>query len=558
MSIPIILKGDESQAISIKVPEDAAILTITYQGVRRTFSDVCKGGCVPIKFSADETSRFLIGTSPVIAVIQTNDGRIKTVPMTAKIKVTDCPGEVYSSGIELESTGTHGADLSDVVFDPDASQETINDVIAKIVRKFGGTVVRTILMMASLASCAAVQTARFGDLNRNSLVVTNVTDISTGGTAGVDTNAVLGLIAAATNAITPQSIGAQERFGENPPGFLDAGVRYAYAAGIAYSDGRYRPIEDTYAEKYEVEDLHAQVNSLGDHYNEISGTVSAWQTYWAGDDVRVTVTNYYGSMGLPALYIEQKMAADDEHENTWFKIIWDERTRWNEFLAGYAVLTNHVNQDLADRAWGVYDSSTGAYSPDGLLQISQESIMIAAGMAWQKTITTGGGSVWILTSTIPFVMSGETTNGFFRIADGDGHALFEIVKGDKQIVPATPTSLMKFDDGFSVGFSLDSAKYQHPFGEVAMDLNGPFVPEDSLDGLSVTWNGESGNWIATVAATPPHAMPKMMFFRATYETGGNTYIRNNVATSIDKVVVGGIEYEVTVETVNGKKLLVLK
>ena len=184
--------------------------------------------------------------------------------------------------------------------------------------------------------------------------------------------------------------------------------------------------------------------------------------------------------------------------------------------------------------------------------------MIAAGMAWQKTVTTGGGSVWILTSTIPFVMSGTDTNGFFRIEDGDGHALFEIVKGDKKIVPATPTTTVRFDDGFSVGFSVDSAKFQHPVGEVALDVCGPYVPEDSLDGLSVTWNGESGNWIATVAATPPHAMPKRMFFRATYETGGNTYIKNNVATSIDKVVIGGREYTVTVETVNGKQLMVLK
>lgn len=184
--------------------------------------------------------------------------------------------------------------------------------------------------------------------------------------------------------------------------------------------------------------------------------------------------------------------------------------------------------------------------------------MIASGMAWQKTVTTGGGSVWILTATTPFVMSGESTNGFFKITDGDGHALFEIVKGDKQIVPATPTSCVKYIDGFSVGFSVDSIQFQHPVGEVAPDVDGPYVPEDSLDGLSVTWNGESGYWVATVTATPPHAMPKKMFFRATYESGGNTYIRNNVATSIDKVVVGGIEYTVTVETVNGKKLLVLQ
>ena len=300
------------------------------------------------------------------------------------------------------------------------------------------------------------------------------------------------------------------------------------------------------------------VNALGASVDALGMKVNAWQTYWDGDDVRLTVTNYYGSLDIPSLYLEQKMPAGDGHVAPWFRVVWDERTRWNAFMTAFTAVTNDVAQNKADRAWGVYDSSTGAYSPDGLLQLSQEQIMIASGMAWQKTVTTGGGSVWILTSTIPFVMSGESTNGFFRIEDGDGHALFEIVKGDKQIVPATSTSVVKSQDGFCVGFSVDSSKYQHPVGEVALYLHGPYVPEDSLDGLSVAWNGDSGNWVATVSATPPHAMPKMMFFRASYESGGNTYLRNNVATSIDKVVVGGHEYTVTVENVGGKNLMVLK
>ena len=373
-------------------------------------------------------------------------------------------------------------------------------------------------------------------------------------TAGVDTNAVLGLIAAATNAITPQSIGAQERFGENPPGFLDAGVRYAYAAGIAYSDGRYRPIEDTYAEKYEVEVLHAQVNSLGDHYNEISGTVSAWQTYWDGDDVRVTVTNYYGTMGLPALYIENKMAADDEHENTWFKIIWDERTRWSEFLQGYTSLTNHVHQDLADRAWGLYDSSSGAYSPDGLLQLSQEQILIAPGMSYQKTVTAGGCAVWVLRSTGPTMMTGETETGYFRIQDGDGNSLFEIVKGDKRVVGATATGISI--DGGVMTISYNSVSDEHPTLEICTDLKlSDWETETATTAATVSWSGSSGAWIATV--TPVGARASL-FAKATFEAGGNTYIRNNVATSIDKVVIGGREYTVTVETVNGKQLMVLK
>ena len=61
--------------------------------------------------------------------------------------------------------------------------------------------------------------------------------------------------------------------------------------------------------------------------------------------------------------------------------------------------------------------------------------------------------------------------------------------------------------------------------------------------------------MATV--TPVGARPHL-FAKASYEAGGNTYIKNHVASSLDKVVVGGQEYTVTVQTINGKKLLVLE
>ena len=300
-------------------------------------------------------------------------------------------------------------------------------------------------------------------------------------------------------------------------------------------------------------DLSAVSNSV----SALGATVNSWQTYWDGDDVRLTVTNYYGSMDIPSLYLEQKMPAGDGHDAPWFRVVWDERTRWNTFLPGYTAVTNDIAQNKADRAWGVYDSSSGAYSPDDMLQISQSRVMIAPGMAWQKTVVVGGGAVWVLRSTLPVEMSGTDENGFFRIEDGDGHALFEIVKGDKQIKPATSVSATKTTGGFSVGYRADSPV--HPVGEVCFDLtDGTWIPEDDLDTYRVTWSGERPNWTATVEPVGPRAMPDNLFFKASYEAGGNTYIRHNVATSMDKVVIGGREYMVTVENVGGKNLMVLK
>ena len=286
----------------------------------------------------------------------------------------------------------------------------------------------------------------------------------------------------------------------------------------------------------------------------IAGIVNAWQTYWDGDDVRLTVTNYYGSLDIPSLYIEQKMEADVDHDAPWFRAVWDERTRWTQFLAGYAAVTNRVENDLADRAWGHYDSSTGAYSPDGLLQVSQEQIMIASGMAWQKTVTAGGCAVWVLKATDPTTLSGETENGYFRIQDGDGNPLFEVVKGDKRVVGAVATDVQVSGGAMTVRYN--SVSDEHPSMEVCTDLKTPdWQTEDACTVARVTWGGSSGAWVATVT---PIGAPRAMFARATFEAGGNTYIKNHVASSLDKVVVGGREYNVRVETVNGKQLLVLE
>ena len=382
--------------------------------------------------------------------------------------------------------------------------------------------------------------------------------------AGVDTNAVLGLITSATNELEGVGTDRQIIRGSNQYGPWDITVFNAQTAQTAQGDLDGRPIIDTYAEKMVV-------NALHDHYNEISGTVSAWQTYWDGDDVRVTVTNYYGNLGTPSLYLEQKMLADDTHDSPWFKIVWDERTRWNLFLPQWSSLTNDVAQNKADRAWGVYDSSTGEYSPDGLLQLSQEQIMIAPGMSYQKTVTAGGNAYWVLRANDPTTVSGVTSNGFFRIEDFDGNALFEIVKGDKRVVGASIASINIEDYGLTLTFNVESDNPPEVyFANSLSDGEWNRIERSgesawAVQHWEVEWSGASGAWVASITwnggsigmPSPPNP-PQQGFFRATYETGGNTYIRNNVATSIDKVVVGGIEYTVTVETVNGKKLMVLQ
>jgi len=275
----------------------------------------------------------------------------------------------------------------------------------------------------------------------------------------------------------------------------------------------------------------------------LQNTVNSWQTYWDGDDVRVTVTNYYGQTGMPHLYLEEKMQTNATHASPWFKTVWDEMTRWTNFLhapnVGYASVTNHVYQNLADRAWGVYDSSTGAYSPDDTLQLSQGTIVISSGMSYQKTITTGGNSVWILKSTDPTVVSGVTSNGFFSITDGDGNSLFKIVKGDKRTVGATASAFNVHNGTVTIGYNVEAGS--HPILQACTTVFGQF--SDETDGTitmptataNVSWTGSSGAYLANV--TFSGTAPRTCFFRATYETGGETYISNAAPLSVQSGIL---------------------
>ena len=121
-------------------------------------------------------------------------------------------------------------------------------------------------------------------------------------------------------------------------------------------------------------------------------------------------------------------------------------------------------------------------------------------------------------------------------------------------MPATASDLSVDGGVMTVRYNVEAA--EHPAMEVCTDLKAAaWQAEDAATVARVSWSGSSGAWVATVT---PVGAPRSMFARATYEAGGNTYIRNHVAVSTDKVVIGGVEYSVTVETVNGRKLMVLR
>ena len=232
--------------------------------------------------------------------------------------------------------------------------------------------------------------------------------------------------------------------------------------------------------------------------------------------------------------------------NEWL-VVWREMTRWDRFTGEldwdnwetFHTWKTNVESEIsfkADRAWGAYDSETGGYSPDGYTQISSSNILIAAGMAYQRTITSGG-AVWVLQCNQGTAHVGGDTNGFFRIVDGDGNTQFEIIKGDRQELGCDA-------DGISVGsgsppmvtipYSIEAT--EHPTLMICDNLaTVNWKAETDNDCIAnVSWSGTSGEYVATIQRKA--VGNGQMFVKASYMAGAETYIRNTAPMSVD----GGI------------------
>ena len=305
-----------------------------------------------------------------------------------------------------------------------------------------------------------------------------------------------------------------------------------------------------------VSNVETRVGTLGSQ-------VSAIGSYLNAEDARFVSTNYDSVTRLPEAYVEVRL--NDHGTNKWVEI-WREMRRWNVFTGldfdwnswgGFHTFKTNVTAELAfkaDRAWGAYDSETGGYSPEGYTQVSSSNILIGAGMAYQRTITSDG-AVWVLQCNQGVATIGGDTNGYFRIMDADGNTQFEIIKGDKREVGADATGItVGSGNVMTIPYSVEAG--EHPVIQCTANLSAPnWKAETDGDCLcTVSWSGSSGAWVATVT---PKTSQASMFVKATYMAGGETYIRNAAPVGMDRLYLNGTLYYLGTATINGHTVLTL-
>ena len=290
-------------------------------------------------------------------------------------------------------------------------------------------------------------------------------------------------------------------------------------------------------------DIAASVGTNSANVATLGTQVAAIGAHLGAEDAHFVSTNYDSAVRLPEAYVEIKMRDQATGSNTWITI-WQEMRRWTAFVGsafdwqtwqGFHAWATNITHELsfkADRCWGIYDSETGGYSPEGFTQISSSNILIAAGMAYQRTITSGG-AVWVLQCNQGVAHIGGDTNGFFRVIDSDGNTQFEIVKGDRREVGANASGIT-VNNGTSpptviIPYSIEAG--EHPTLQICDDLiTADWKSDDDPDCLAtVEWTGTSGAYVATVQRK---AAGDALFVRATYMAGGETYIKNVAPISV--------------------------
>ena len=296
-----------------------------------------------------------------------------------------------------------------------------------------------------------------------------------------------------------------------------------------------------------------------------------WASWWSGDGFRVAVSNYDVAASSAAWDRLPSASFDYRPGGTGALVrVWSETTRWERHRAEAAAFSNAVDMALAGKAgldWG-RTTPTGFDAPEGFTWLDTPAVAVAGGLAWQRTVTSEG-AVWLLCSNGMVAESGGATNGSFRVVDmSTGEAAFEVVQGERRTVGANCGEVYtwKAEDGkthMRVVYNVASDDPPVLHGAEELKPQGGTVWHDEgAEGCPAKfagWTGSSGAWTNALwlASVPAAGARDALFCFATYETGGETVVKNRAPVSMSKIVVGGVTYSLGTATVGGHTVLTL-
>ena len=545
--IPVILRGDTARGITLLPAPgydySGCTLEVEFNGARRTFDGLAAGEGVTLDLTADETARMPTGTGRVYMRLRNAAGEVLSLPWV-KVKVTDAPCEVRAAQITIDPAtldvedATAGDSLG-------AVKSKLNAVLAFLRGAAGCALLAAMPCMG--AEVAPLYTTP-NDMPGDAPLMTNAAEY-------VDAK-----VAAATNGLADKADAAYSA----AESLADGVNSLAGTIGTHIRDTK-NPHKVTAAQV----GAYAKDEADARFYPADEGAL--WASWWSGDGFRVAVSNYDVAASSAAWDRLPSASFDYRPGGTGALVrVWSETTRWERHRAEAAAFSNAVDMALAGKAgldWG-RTTPTGFDAPDGFTWLDTPAVAVAGGLAWQRTVTSEG-AVWLLCSNGMVAEVGGATNGSFRVVDmATGEPAFEVVQGERRTVGANCGEVYtwKAEDGKThMRVVYNVASDDPPVLHVADELKpqgGTVWHDEGAEGCPAQfagWTGSSGAWTNALwrASAPAAGARDALFCFATYETGGETVVKNRAPVSMSKIVVGGVTYAIGTATVGGHTVLTL-
>ena len=352
---------------------------------------------------------------------------------------------------------------------------------------------------------------------------------------------------------------------ELPPAISNV-VTKSYVEDLGISSEEEDPVwsadKPNYATKTELGAVEGTANGL-------SGRVTALETWAVGNETALSVTDAGTSNATLRISFTNRVMYSSAAERT--NAVNEAKAYTDGKTAAVVSAVDTALATKANRAWGE-TTSGGAPSPANTLYIEKQKVTITGGGNYAYLASSTGG-YWVL--SVP--LGGEWTMQALADAqnptnpatasfiDADGNAAWTVTSTGSRVVYAAQGQQYIYvedvggNDVVTITYPITSD--DHP--TVLYDpecIAGEKMKEASAANWPgyvalVEWAGHSGEWVCRVTM---NGKTGRGFFAAKYVKAGTVYTRYDKPLGISTVVIGNDTYRIHVETMNGKKVMVLE
>lgn len=295
----------------------------------------------------------------------------------------------------------------------------------------------------------------------------------------------------------------------------------------------------------------------------ISNKVAVVEEWAVGDDISLRVENAGETNATFSVVYTNDVMYSSVHNNSNVLV---QAAKYTD--SQITSLSGQVDDALGAFAWGDLTSSGAPATGTDALYVEKGNLAITGGSAYTRISASGYyvfgvslGSEMTLSALAAtnsaastFSLMSESDTEVFKVTSTSSRTI-SAVAGDDMLAPTVDSS--GANDVVRMVFPINAS--EHPTCLFAPTLSDTFAEATAANWplyiSSSTWTGSSGCYTNVITMV---GKPNAGFFQGKIIRAGSTYTNFTSPIGLTKVVIGDQTYNVSVETINGKRLMVLE